>query len=110
MHLSHARLDRGKAVSHRHVCVIVTVNAQRDAHLLTHLSHNFSHFLGQRTSVRVAENDILRTSVSSHPDRGQRIVPVFLVSVEEVFCVENHAPTLTSKMCYRFLDHIEVFL
>ena len=109
LHLHRARFDGRQRVGDADARIVVRVNADGALHLLHDVGGDAAHFAGHRTAVRVAQHHDVGPGILRGLERGQRVLRVILVTVEEMFGVVNDFLAVLLEIADRLADHREVF-
>src|SRR6478672_1673228 len=95
--------NRGKRVRHRLVCVVVGVDPDVIAgNSFYHLTDDLFNFVRQRSAIRIAQDNPPRAFFVSGLGAGQRVFRIGLVTIKEMFAVEENLPAL----CFRSTDTV----
>ncbi len=103
-----AGLHGREGVGDGQLAVVVGMDADRDGAEGHHVPGGRLDALGQRTAVRVAQHDPLRSAREGGPQCGDGVVRVGGVAVEEVLGQVEHASPLRAQVGDGRLDHREV--
>ena len=105
-----AGFDRGDAVGHGAIGIIVCVDADYPIEALANFPDNFSQAAGQRASIGIAKAEDRRAGVARGFERLQGVGGVGRVTVEEMLRVVNHFFAVILEILHGFGNQLEVFL
>src|SRR2546422_3208095 len=105
-----SRAHRRQRVRHRKAAVVVRVNAERCTELRPDVAHPLLHYFRELPSVGVAQDDAVRAGASRRPQRGEGVVRVQAVVVEEVLCVVDHLPAEPPEVAHGIRDHAKILV
>src|SRR6476660_4157219 len=97
--LGRTRFNGSDRIGHGKLAVIVSMNSKdRFREGRTHHGDGFADLLGESSTVRIAQDDALGTSLDCCPDRVERIFGVCVEAVEEVFSIVKGSPAARSEV------------
>ena len=105
-----ARLNRGERVGDRELGVVVGVDAPREVAVDRGADiAQYPHELGrQRAAVRVAQDERAGAGVPGGAERGQRVIGIRPVAVEEVLGVVDELSPVLDDEPDAVRDHVQV--
>ncbi len=107
----HARLNGRDGVGHGETAVVVGVDAEAfGGDDLRHLLHGRRQIVGERSAVRVAQDDPVRPGGKGRLQGREGVGGVSPVPVEEMLRVEDHLLAPSLQKGDRVADDCEVFL
>ena len=109
MHLDGAGVDGGQGICDGQFAIVVAVNAQRHGDGCGGCFGEGGDFLRQAAAVGVAQHDVRGAPGDGGGDGLGGVRGVGLPTIEEVFGVVDHLPTLLAEEGDRLADHGEVF-
>ena len=94
LHLHGPRVDSRQSIGHTEPAVVMRVGTDRTTHRRRGRFGRFGHKRRKTSTIGVAKNNEIGTRLRSGFYRGQRILPVFAVTVEEVLRIIKHFPSV----------------
>ncbi len=112
LHVTHPCTHRCHGVGNRTTSVVVAMDSESrvGADVRTDGCDDVVHFVWQRSTVRVTHDEMRRAVHDRSFGHLQREFRIAFVSVEEVFEVDEHAPTVSVEELHRVTDHCDAFL
>ena len=106
-----ARAHGGKGVGRAAVRVVVGMHPHRHAGKRRHdAGDDLGNLVGERAAVRVAGNERVRARLGGGPERGDRVLRVRLVAVEEVLGVVDDLAPVVLEEADGVADHGQVLV
>ena len=109
LHLHGTGFDRGQSIGHAETAVVVRVGTDRTRHRCRGCFGRFRDKRRKTSAVGIAKHNEICTRFRSGFDRGQRILAVFAVAVEEVLRIVEDLPPVRLEEGNRVADHGKVF-
>ena len=108
LHMRGARLYCSKATGDCDVGAVVRMDAHLARHFPDHSAYHVRNAGGDRPAVRVAKDNAVGTAGGSGLQALERVIPVRLEAVEEMFGIEEDGPPGLLQMAYRIPNHREI--
>ena len=103
-------LDGKNGVGHSQFGVVMDMNAERNPDLFLHLLDDRLDLAGEGASIGIAEYDPVGSGLLCRSQRWKGRTGIMLVSVEEVFGVEEHFSGFAPEAYGWLVDHLEVLI
>ena len=108
LNLHGPRVDSRQSIGYTEPAVVMRVGTDRTTHRRRGRFGRFGHKRRKTSAIGVAKNNEIGTRLRSGFDRGQGILPVFAVTVEEVLRIIKHFPPVRLEESHRVADHGKV--
>ncbi len=110
LHLGCPLRHGGQGVGHRHVAVVVTVDAQLGPDGLAGLLDGRGDVVGQGAAVRVAQDQDRRAGLLGGSQGSQGVVTIVAEAVEKMLRIVKDLSAGLLAVSHRVADHAQVFL